>query len=56
MSFLDHPGGFGPGGIGPIAPIPGFDTPDAVSVRDPYAKPGVLTPPGARPRSPSLGS
>ncbi len=44
-----------PGGFGPITPIPGFDAPDAVSIRDPYARPGVLTPDGARPIVKVLG-
>jgi ABC-type polar amino acid transport system ATPase subunit len=43
------------GGLGAIAPIPGFDAPEAVSIRDPFAKPGTLTPDGARPIVKVLG-
>ena len=44
-----------PGRFGPIVPIPGLDAPDAVSIRDPFAKPGSLTPEGARPIVKVLG-
>jgi len=30
------------GGFGPIVPIAGVDAPDAVSIRDPFAKPGQI--------------
>ena len=33
----------------------GLDAPDAVSIRDPFAKPGVMTPEGARPIVKVLG-
>jgi polar amino acid transport system ATP-binding protein len=44
-----------PGGLGPIVPIGGLDAPDAVSIRDPFAKPGLMTPEGARPIVKVLG-
>ena len=37
------------GGFGPIEPIEGLDAPNAISIRDPFARPGALTPDGARP-------
>ncbi len=43
------------GGFGPIEPIAGLDAPDAVSIRDPFAKPGAMTPEGARPIVKVLG-
>ena len=39
----------------PLLPVPGLDAPDAVSLRDPYASPGLLTPDGARPIVKVLG-
>jgi polar amino acid transport system ATP-binding protein len=50
MSMFDQPGAFGP-----IAPVPGLDAPEAVSLRDPFALPGALTPDGARPIVKVLG-
>ena len=44
MSFLDERRD-----LDPIAPVPGFDVPESVSLRDPFAIPGALTPAGARP-------
>ena len=43
------------GGLGPIVPIEGLDAPNAVSIRDPFAKPGTLTPGGVRPIVKILG-
>jgi ABC-type polar amino acid transport system ATPase subunit len=42
-------------GLGPIVPIGGLDAPHAVSIRDPFATPGVMTPEGARPIVKVLG-
>jgi ABC-type polar amino acid transport system ATPase subunit len=39
----------------PLLPVPGLDAPEAVSLRDPYASPGLLTPDGARPIVKVLG-
>ena len=38
-----------PGELGPIQQIEGLDASQAVSIRDPFATPGSLTPDGARP-------
>jgi len=46
---------FGGPGFTPLAPVPGLDAPDAVSLRDPFARPGLLTPDGARPIVKVLG-
>ena len=43
------------GGFGPIEPIEGLDAPNAISIRDPFARPGALTPDGARPIVKVLG-
>jgi ABC-type polar amino acid transport system ATPase subunit len=47
--------GFETGGLSALVPVAGLDAPDAVSLRDPYAQPGALTPSGARPIVKVLG-
>jgi polar amino acid transport system ATP-binding protein len=42
-------------GLSALVPVAGLDAPDAVSLRDPYAQPGALTPAGARPIVKVLG-
>ena len=45
----------GGAGFTPLVPVEGLDAPEAVSMRDPYARPGLLTPDGARPIVKVLG-
>ena len=47
--------GFEDRGFGPLAPVLGLDAPEAVSLRDPFARPGLLTPEGAGPIVKVLG-
>ena len=42
-------------GLSALVPVAGLDAPEAVSLRDPYAQPGALTPSGARPIVKVLG-
>ena len=46
--------GVEPSGLSALVPVAGLDAPER-SVRDPYAQPGALTPPGARPIVKVLG-